>query len=54
VRLLHGKGFEFAAVLATLKAHLNGVHATFAGRLEKELRRAWDKLGERAPGIGVT
>jgi hypothetical protein len=46
VQHLSRKGFGFATVLATLKAHPDGVHAKYAGRLEAELRRAWNKLDE--------
>jgi hypothetical protein len=44
VRALHKAGHDFAAVLATLQAHPNGVHVKYVRRLEAELRRAWDKL----------
>ena len=46
VQHLHRKGFGFASVLATLKAHPRGVHEKYAGRLEAELQRAWDKLDD--------
>jgi hypothetical protein len=35
-------------VLALLQAHPSGVQAKFAGRLERELRRAWDRLEDGA------
>jgi putative DNA primase/helicase len=44
VRELHGKGHDFAAVLALLKQHPNGVHAKYGKRLDAEFQRAWDKV----------
>src|SRR5690348_377011 len=43
VRGLRAKGYDFASVLATLKAHPNGVQGKYANRLDKELDRAWAK-----------
>jgi hypothetical protein len=55
VQHMHRKGFRFATVLATLKAHPGGVHGKYAGRLKAELERAWVKLDDAsaAPTIRV-
>jgi hypothetical protein len=54
VQELHRAGYGFAAVLATLALHPNGVASKFAGRLETELRRVWTKLGGDRADPGVT
>jgi len=53
IRNLRQKGHDFAAVLATLRAHPNGVHSKYATRLETELRRAWDKIGEPQKQLNI-
>jgi putative DNA primase/helicase len=46
VRYLRQKGHGFQAVLRLLEAHPKGVQSKYLGekRLEKELKRAWDKI----------
>jgi hypothetical protein len=51
VRELHEAGHEFDAVLTTLRAHPNGVHAKYGRRLETELQRVWAKLGDNADEV---
>jgi putative DNA primase/helicase len=48
VQALHRAGHSFGAVLATLRAYPDGIQSKYAGRLETELRRAWDKIDEPA------
>jgi hypothetical protein len=48
VQALHRAGHSFSAVLVTLRAYPDGIQAKYAGRLETELRRAWDKIDEPA------
>jgi hypothetical protein len=52
VRYLYKAGHSRASVLATLKANSSGVHAKYAGRLEKELERLWGKLERKLLGGG--
>jgi hypothetical protein len=43
VRYLKKAGYSYADSLALLQAHPKGVAGKYAGRLEREFRRAWDK-----------
>jgi RecA-family ATPase len=44
VGYLHGTGSTLAHVVELLEQHPNGVAQKYAGRLEEETRRVWDKL----------
>jgi uncharacterized protein (DUF927 family) len=51
VKSLCGKGYEFAAVLALLAQHPDGIAGKYQGRLETELQRAWAKLARRRSSV---
>jgi hypothetical protein len=45
-------GHSFAVVLATLAAYPDGIAAKYAGRLETEVRRSWDRVDDAGGLVG--